>query len=51
MSAFPTASGFLSITVKQARGAVSGRLRQPPVARILAALEERFAMDVFSKAG
>jgi hypothetical protein len=42
MRAFSTASGFLSITVKQARTALSDRLRQPPVLAILAGLEQRF---------
>jgi hypothetical protein len=46
MRAFSTASGFLSITVKRARTALSERLRQPAVSAILAGLEQCFDLIV-----
>ena len=46
MRVFSTASGFLSITVKRARTALSERLRQPAVSAILAGLEQCFDLIV-----
>jgi hypothetical protein len=49
MRVFPTASEFRPITVKEARTALSGRLRQPVVSAILGSVEQRFDLIVISQ--